>query len=63
MFFSFYFILFYFKVFQNKGITDEQGTNVDIKLYRSMIGSLLYLTARGRTLCFVYVFVLISIVS
>ena len=24
---------------------DEQGINVDIKLYRSMIGSLLYLTA------------------
>ena len=24
---------------------DEEGKNVDIKLYRSMIGSLLYLTA------------------
>ena len=24
---------------------DEQGINVEIKLYRSMIGSLLYLTA------------------
>jgi len=26
---------------------DEQGINVDIKLYRSMIGSLLYLTVAG----------------
>ena len=31
---------------------DEQGTNVDIKLYRSMIGSLLYLTASRPDIMF-----------
>ena len=37
---------------------DEQGINVDIKLYRSMIGSLLYLRLVGRILCLVFVYVL-----
>jgi len=37
---------------------DEQGINIDIKFYRSMIDSLLYLTASGRILCLVYVYVL-----
>ena len=31
---------------------DEQGKNVDIKLYRSMIGSLLYLTASRPDITF-----------
>ena len=31
---------------------DEQGKNVDIKLYRSMIGSLLYLTASRPDIMF-----------
>ena len=31
---------------------DEQGTNVDIKLYRSMIGSLLYLTSSKSDIMF-----------
>ena len=31
---------------------DEQGINVDIKLYRSMIGSLLYLTASRLDIMF-----------
>ena len=31
---------------------DEQGINVDIKLYRSMIGSLLYLTASRPDIMF-----------
>ena len=31
---------------------DEQGVNVDIKLYRSMIGSLLYLTASRLDIIF-----------
>ena len=31
---------------------DEQGTNVDIKLYRSMIGSLLYLTTSRPDIMF-----------
>ena len=31
---------------------DEQGTNIDIKLYRSMIGSLLYLTASRPDIMF-----------
>ena len=31
---------------------DEQGINVDIKLYRSMIGSLLYLTASRPDISF-----------
>ena len=35
---------------------DEQGINIDIKLYRSMIGSLLYLTASRPDIMFsVYV--------
>lgn len=32
--------------------SDEQGKSVDIKLYRSMIGSLLYLTASGLDIIF-----------
>ena len=39
---------------------DNQGKSVDIRLYRSMIGSLLYLTASRRILCLVCVFVLDS---
>jgi len=31
---------------------DEQGINVDIKLYRSIIGSLLYLTASRSDIMF-----------
>ena len=31
---------------------NEQGTNVDIKLYRSMIDSLLYLTASRPDIIF-----------
>ena len=31
---------------------DEQGTNIDIKLYRSMIGSFLYLTASRSDIMF-----------
>ena len=31
---------------------DEQGINVDIKLYRSMIGSLLYLAASRSDIIF-----------
>ena len=31
---------------------DEQGINVDIKLYRSMIGSLLYLTVSRSDIMF-----------
>ena len=37
---------------------NEKGKNVDIKLYRSIIDSLLYLTQVGQTLCLVYVCVL-----
>ena len=37
---------------------DEQGNNVDIKLYHIMIGSLLYLMASGGTLCLMYAYVL-----
>ena len=39
---------------------DDQGKSVDIRLYRSMIDSLLYLIASSRTLCLVCVFVLDS---
>ena len=39
---------------------DEQDKNINFKLYRSIIGSLLYLTASKRTSCLVYVFVLNS---
>ena len=35
-----------------KSDKDEQGINVDIKLYRSMIGSLLYLTASRPDIMF-----------
>ena len=31
---------------------DEQGKNIDIKLYRSMIGNLLYLTANRPDIIF-----------
>ena len=31
---------------------DEQGINIDIKLYRNMIGSLLYLTASRPDIMF-----------
>ena len=34
-------------------LKNEQGKNVDIKLYRSMIGSLLYLTASRPDIMFV----------
>jgi len=37
---------------------DEQGINLDIKLYRSMIGSLFYLTASRLDICLVCVYVL-----
>ena len=37
---------------------DKKGRCVDIKSYRGMIGSLLYLTASNLILCLVYVFVL-----
>ena len=37
---------------------DKQGINVDINLYRSMIGSLLYLTASRPDICLVFVYVL-----
>ena len=37
---------------------DEQGINVDIKHYRKIIGSLLYLMASRRISCLVYVYVL-----
>jgi hypothetical protein len=37
---------------------DENGKVVDIKRYRGMIGSLLYLTHLNQTLCLVYVCVL-----
>ena len=35
-----------------KLISDEKGKSVDIKLYRSMIGSLLYLTASKSDIMF-----------
>ena len=34
--------------------SDASGNMVDQKLYRSMIGSLLYVTAQGRMSCLVY---------
>ena len=37
---------------------DEQGINVDIKLYRRMIGSLLYLMASRPDIIFTCVYVL-----
>jgi len=37
---------------------DKQGKNIDIKLYCSMIGNLLYLTASRTDICLVYIFVL-----
>ena len=37
---------------------DEKGKCVDIKSYRGMIGSLLYLLLVDLILCLVYVFVL-----
>ena len=37
---------------------DEKGKDVNQKLYRGMIGSLLYLTASSLMLCFVYAYVL-----
>ena len=38
---------------------DEQCKNVDIKLYCSIIGSMLYLAASSRTLCLIYVYMLV----
>ena len=37
---------------------DEHGKSVDTKLYRGMIGSLLYLTASRPDICSVYICVL-----
>ena len=37
---------------------NKNGKNIDIKLYRSMIESLLYLTASRPNICLVYVYVL-----
>ena len=34
--------------------SDASGNMVNQKMYRSMIGSLLYVTAQGRMLCLVY---------
>nr|GEV17635.1 hypothetical protein [Tanacetum cinerariifolium] len=39
-------------------VKDEEAIDVDVHLYRSMIGSLIYLTALGLTLCLQYVLIL-----
>nr|GEY49410.1 putative ribonuclease H-like domain-containing protein [Tanacetum cinerariifolium] len=38
-------------------VKDADGDDVDVHLYRSMIGSLMYLTASRQTLCMQYVYV------